>query len=131
MSELSILSDLREMIVWVYSLTNTFPESEKFGLTNQMRRAIVSVSLNIREGNAYRDKNKRKFFYQAFGSLHEVEECFKIAKKLGFFYPGHIQNIVEARLVEKENEDRFYEHYWKCFNKLNSLIKSSHSGDTT
>jgi four helix bundle protein len=112
MSELRVLSDLRELIARVYLLK--FPEEEKFGLQSQIRRAVVSVSLNIREGNVFDKANKLRFFMIALGSLQEVDECFEIMKHLGF--------ISEASFNEYRDN-----HYWKILNSLKSLIDSIHS----
>ncbi len=48
---LHVWSDIRAMIRFVYTLTNGFPDSEKLGLTNQMRRAAISVGSNLAEGH--------------------------------------------------------------------------------
>ena len=58
----------------VYQLTNNFPDTEKFGLTNQIRRAVVSIPSNIAEGSGIKsDKELIQFIYIAIGSLAEVE----------------------------------------------------------
>lgn len=44
---LHVWSDIREMIRFLYNLTTGFPDSEKFGLTNQMKRAAISVGSNL------------------------------------------------------------------------------------
>jgi len=69
----------------VYSLTVHMPESERFGLTNQMRRAAVSISSNIAEGAA-RDSDKEfiQFLYYSLGSITELETQFLISQELGF-----------------------------------------------
>ena len=63
----------------VYSVTKGFPSDERFGLTNQMRRAAVSVSANIAEGTSRSSRSDYARFVEiATGSLFEV-----ISKRLG------------------------------------------------
>ncbi len=69
----------------VYRISSSFPESEKFGLTNQMRRAAVSVPSNIAEGSArYHAKDFTHFLRIADGSIAELETQLIISVKLGF-----------------------------------------------
>lgn len=69
----------------VYSLTAAFPRSELFGITNQMRRAAVSVPSNIAEGHGrLTDKSFALFLSQARGSLHELATQIDLSIQLGF-----------------------------------------------
>lgn len=71
--------------LFIYTYTKDFPPSEQYGLTSQLRRAVVSVSSNIAEGfsrNTYKDK--LQFYSVALGSLSEVESQMLVAKGLGF-----------------------------------------------
>jgi four helix bundle protein len=84
----------RDLIVWqksvelsvaVYKLTSSFPNSEQFGLTNQLRRASVSVASNIAEGYGRSTKGEYvQFLGHARGSNCEVQTQLLIAGKLGF-----------------------------------------------
>jgi four helix bundle protein len=57
----------------VYTLTRTFPEAERFGLTNQMRRAAVSISSNLAEGSSRSSRpDSARFVEIATGSLFEA-----------------------------------------------------------
>ncbi len=69
----------------IYQVTNGFPDSEKFGLTNQLRRASISVASNIAEG-ASRKSNKEfsRFLEIALGSCYEIETQLLISDDLGF-----------------------------------------------
>ena len=68
----------------VYSKTKSFPSDERFGLTNQMRRAAVSVSSNIAEGSArISDADFARFVEIATGSLFEVVSESTVAKRQG------------------------------------------------
>jgi four helix bundle protein len=74
-----------ELIVAVYQLTATFPIPEQFGLTNQLRRASVSIASNIAEGYGRNSRGEYlQFLGHARGSNFEVETQLVIAKRLGF-----------------------------------------------
>jgi four helix bundle protein len=69
----------------VYGETSTFPKAEMFGLTDQIRRAAVSVPANISEGAARKNtKEFRNFIRISFGSLNELETLLIIATDLGY-----------------------------------------------
>jgi four helix bundle protein len=74
-----------ELTVAVYKLTSVFPDTEKFGLTNQIRRAAVSIASNVAEvyGRSTRGEYLQ-FLGHARGSCSEVETQIVIAKALGF-----------------------------------------------
>jgi four helix bundle protein len=74
-----------QLTVAVYKLTSTFPASERFGLTNQLRRASVSVASNIAEGYGRSTKGEYVLFLgHARGSNCEVQTQLVIATALGF-----------------------------------------------
>lgn len=68
----------------VYTASHEFPGDERFGLTNQIRRAANSISSNIAEGSARTDPDFRKFLGYAAGSLHEVVTPSFIVRRRGF-----------------------------------------------
>jgi four helix bundle protein len=69
----------------VYSLTRGFPDEERFGLTNQMRRAAVSISSNIAEGSSRVSRaDFARFIEIATGSVFEVVSQSTIGKRQGF-----------------------------------------------
>lgn len=74
-----------ELSVLCYQLTNTFPKSELYGLTSQIRRAAVSVPSNIAEGYGRTRKQEYVRFLQiALGSLRELDTQLIISKRVGF-----------------------------------------------
>ena len=81
----------------VYSVTRTFPSDERFGLTNQIRRAAVSVSSNIAEGSS-RSSNAdfARFVEIATGSLFEVVSQATIAIRQHFLSDSDFQTIYQA-----------------------------------
>ncbi len=84
----------KDLVVWqksidltaaIYELTARFPDAERFGLTNQMRRAAVSVPSNIAEGYGRSTKGEYHLFLgHARGSCSELETQLVIAKRLSF-----------------------------------------------
>ncbi len=69
----------------VYGLTRSFPDEEKFGLTNQMRRAAVSVMSNLAEGSGRTSSKDQAHFSQlAYGSLMELDSQFQLSMDLAF-----------------------------------------------
>ena len=68
----------------IYQFTRTFPEEERFGLTNQLRRASVSIASNIAEGSARSNADFARFIGFSAGSLAEVVAQATIARNQGF-----------------------------------------------
>ena len=79
----------------IYLATINFPESEKFGLTNQLRRASVSVPSNIAEGCS-RSSNKdfSRFLEIAIGSIYEIETQLLIACDLGYLDKFKLDDLI-------------------------------------
>lgn len=84
----------RDLIAWqkdmklvteIYCATKLFPAEERYGLTNQLRRAAVSVPSNIAEGQArFSGKEFHRFLSMTRGSLVEIETQLQIAMNLGY-----------------------------------------------
>ncbi|PIR03246.1 MAG: four helix bundle protein [Candidatus Magasanikbacteria bacterium CG11_big_fil_rev_8_21_14_0_20_43_7] len=75
----------REFLKVVYIISKDFPDDERFGLTSQMRRATLSIVLNIAEGSQRNsDKDFVRFLQISYGSLLEVVSCCYTAKDLGY-----------------------------------------------
>lgn len=74
-----------DLVEHIYRLTEAFPARENYGLTNQLRRAAVSVASNIAEGQArYSKKEFQHFLRVARGSLAEIETQVQIARRLDY-----------------------------------------------
>ncbi|MEG3792368.1 four helix bundle protein [Lysobacter sp. CCNWLW3] len=82
---LEVWRDAMDLVEAIYQFSRTFPDSERFGLTAQLRRAAVSVPSNIAEGAARRSTPEYlRFLSIARGSLSELDTQQQIAVRLGF-----------------------------------------------
>jgi four helix bundle protein len=112
-----------DLVMLIYKLTASFPDCEKFGLVNQLRRAVVSVASNIAEGQGRLTSGEfRQFLGHSRGSLHEVCTQLMIAQKLeymneqqhaqaealaqcvGRLLNGLIRSIAAGKCKEEEQE---------------------------
>ena len=83
--DLDVWKKSMDLVEGVYRLTKSFPDSEKYGLTNQIRRCVVSVPSNISEGFGRKSKKEIvQFLYISSGSLSELKTQVEISKRLGF-----------------------------------------------
>ncbi len=110
-SELQVWEEGHKLVLRIYLITKNFPKEELFGLTNQLRRAAVSITSNIAEGfSRHHTKERLQFYYQARGSLSEVGNLMIIAKDLGY--------------IDKNEFDEVNERINKIGKLLNGLIRS-------
>ncbi len=114
------MSDYKDLNVWkesmdlvedIYRLAKCFPREEIYALSNQLKRAVVSIPSNIAEGqNRNTLKEFIQFLYIALGSVSEVETQILIAQRLNY-----IQNI--------DNELKQITKIRKMINALINSIK--------
>ena len=88
------MKDHKDLDVWIqsmllvediYKLTKNFPSDEKYGLSSQIKRAVVSIPSNIAEGEGRKgDKEFIQFLYIAMGSLSELETQLILSNRLQF-----------------------------------------------
>jgi four helix bundle protein len=84
----------------IYHATRAFPADERFGLTNQLRRAAVSIPSNIAEGNGRNSQGELMYFLgMARGSALEVATQLEIASMQGF---GHSEELQHAQSLTGE-----------------------------
>jgi len=75
-----------DLVIELYRITESFPKEEKYGLSNQVRRAAVSVPSNIAEGAARQTKKEFvNYLHMAQGSLSELDTQLEVARRLAFF----------------------------------------------
>ncbi|MEP6260324.1 MAG: four helix bundle protein [Gillisia sp.] len=83
--ELDVWKKAMDLVEEIYRISKEFPDHEKYGLTNQIRRAAVSIPSNIAEGSGRKsDKELLQFLSVALGSLAEAETQLLIAVRLGY-----------------------------------------------
>ena len=84
----------------VYEATDKFPRDENFGLTSQLRRAVLSVPLNITEGHSRNNKNEfRQFLRIALGSLAEVDYLLYFSLKRKYISQVVYDNLTGLRIT--------------------------------
>ena len=94
-TELSVWLQSRQLTKRVYELTRQFPKDELFGLTNQLRRAAVSVPSNIAEGcGRQHTRDTLQFLFIARGSLFEVETQLYLAFDLAYLNEESLQTLL-------------------------------------
>lgn len=109
--DLKLVKECRRLIIIIYKLTNLLPDNEKFGLISQMRRAVVSVLLNIVEGYGRVTKKDRLHFYNiSRGSFRELE-C-------------QILILFDLKFINKEQFDYVCKEKDKVGGLLTNFIKS-------
>ena len=83
--DLLVYQKSMDLVEEIYKISKTFPDDEKFGLINQMRRASVSIPSNIAEGAGRRSKKEFiQFLFIALGSLNELQTQLQIAQRLKY-----------------------------------------------
>lgn len=94
--ELKIWQKSRILVKDVYQLTNSFPKEESYGLTSQIRRAVISIPANIAEG-AGRGTNKdfSHFLDISMGSLFELESLLILSIDLSYLTNNKILSLVD------------------------------------
>lgn len=109
-----VWQEAHKLVLEIYKITKDFPKDELFGLTNQIRRASVSITSNISEGfNRNSSKEKLQFYYIALGSLAETQNQLLIARDIEYIKQDIFDKIgAQVTTVQK---------------LLNGFIKSTRS----
>ncbi len=111
-TRLTIYSEYRKLALECYKLTKLFPSDEKFAMVQQIRRAALSVHLNIAEGSSRKSEVERKRFYEiARGSVIEIDAAIDIAFHLMYCDMEALQILGESIV--------------NCFKQLSGLIASN------
>ena len=96
--DLDVWKKSMDFITLLYKVTTNFPKDEIYGLTNQMRRAAVSIPSNIAEGAA-RKSNKEyiQFLYIALGSAAEIETQLLTSKNVNYIDDKSFDLLIKER----------------------------------
>lgn len=107
--KLDVYNVSKEFVFECYKLTKAFPSDEKFGILSQIKRAALSVHLNIAEGCSRKSQAERKRYYEiARGSIIEIDAALDIAYKLEYLKSVSTENISQLTI--------------RCFQLLTALI---------
>lgn len=114
--DLLVWQKAHRFVLGVYKLTESFPKSELYGLTSQLRRAAVSIPANIAEGFKKRTKpDKVRFMNISQGSLEECRYYLILAKDLNY---GDTHNLT----IQLEEVSKLLESY------MSAILRSTYSG---
>jgi len=104
-ADLDTWKEAHRLVLAIYHVTQSFPKDEQYGLTAQLRRAVVSITSNIAEGFSRRSaKEKKQFYYMALSSLTEIQNQILIARDVAYitskiFSEIDQQSIRVSRLI--------------------------------
>ncbi len=111
-TDLNAWKEAHKLVLMIYKITKDFPKEEIFGLTSQIRRAVISITSNIAEGFSRQTyKDKIQFYSIAKSSLTEVQSQLLIAKDLNYINKQDFNDIASQAITTHK--------------LLNGLIKKS------
>lgn len=108
--KLHVYQDSLLFVDFLYKATKNWPKDEIFGLTSQLKRSVVSITLNIAEGSSRTKKDFRHFLDLARGSCYECVAILSIAK--------------QRKYITEEEYRKMYEHANKIARTINALKAS-------
>ena len=110
--KLDVYAVVKALVKECYRVTKTFPAEERFTLVPQIRRAALSVHLNVSEGCSRRSASERKRYFEiARGSIIEIDAALEIASEEGYLKNKDVQTIEQFII--------------RAFQLLSALIKST------
>lgn len=110
--KLDVYQVSRTFVFECYKLSNLLPTEEKFGMISQIRRATLSVHLNIAEGSSRKSEVERKRYFEiSRGSIIEIDAALDIANDLDYLKNINTEILGDAMI--------------NCFKLLTGLIKST------
>ncbi len=89
-----------KLVLKLYEVTKNFPKEETYALTDQLRRAVVSITSNIAEGFSRQSyKEKTQFYSMALGSITELQNQIIISKDIGYLPKSEFENIMNQSVI--------------------------------
>src|SRR3954469_16398519 len=110
--DLDVWKQSKDLVRNIYELTKIFPKDEQFGLTNQLRRAAVSIPSNIAEGcgrNHFKDSIQ--FFFVSRGSLYELETQIYIASDQNYINDALLRTLLAKVEITGKLLSGFIKYY--------------------
>lgn len=112
-TKLEVYKTSREFAFECYKLTKNLPAEEKYAMSSQIRRAALSVHLNIAEGSSRKSEVERKRYYEiARGSVIEIDAALDVASDLNY--------------LKNFNSEKLGETMIKMFKLLSGMIEPRH-----
>lgn len=108
--KLNVYQQSMDIAVKIYKITKKFPKEERFGIIDQLRRASVSISLNIAEGSSRTRKEFIHFLNMARGSCYELVPLLQISLKVDY--------------IDRKTHDSMYDEVNTLAKRINALKKS-------
>jgi four helix bundle protein len=109
-TKIGVFQKSKQLVLECYKLTREFPSDEKFAMVQQIRRAALSVHLNIAEGSSRKSAAERKRFFEiARGSVIEIDTAIEIAFELEYI------SLPEIKVLGENIVD--------CFKQLSGLMR--------
>lgn len=111
-TDLVVWQEAHKLVLMVYAATKAFPPDERFSLTDQVKRAAVSITSNIAEGFCkLSSKEKTQYYITSKASLIELQNHLLIAKDVSYLPRGQFERIAKQTVV--------------VFKLLNGLLKAT------
>lgn len=99
-TDLDAWKEGHKLVIDIYKISRAFPKEERFGLVDQIRRAVVSITSNIAEGfgrDSYKEKSH--FYSIACGSLTEVQNQLIISRDVGYINNQEFDTIFNQSAI--------------------------------
>lgn len=98
--KLAVWQKARNLVKEIYTLTKSYPKSELYGLTNQMRRSSISIPANLAEGcSRFSQADLCRFSQIALGSANELECLLILSKDLNFINETEFKQL-NTKIIE-------------------------------
>jgi four helix bundle protein len=99
-TDLNAWKEAHKLVLLIYGVSKKFPRDEQFGLVNQIRRAVISVSSNIAEGfsrSSYKEKSQ--FYSMGLGSLTEIQSQLFAARDLQYVTQDEFTDLSSQTII--------------------------------
>lgn len=111
-TDLRAWKEAHHLVLMIYETAKKLPKEEQFGLTQQIRRAAVSITSNLAEGFSKQSYKEKLHFYSiALGSLTEIQNQLLIAKDVQYITSQNFEEIAQQSVIASK--------------LINGLIKST------